>query len=141
MRISDYKTNKEQTVRIHLDVGGEDCFIEVYGISSRKYAEAYAWFKRACSEKMMGGEELISTTEVMGESVANRSESYEKLQTILFAHLVSDWGFDDELTLASATALLTENPHLCTRIDEETSMLAYAEATAKKPQSPTPEAK
>lgn len=138
MRIGDYSTNKEQTVRIALDVDGEDCFIEVFGITSRKYAEAYAWFKRACSEKMMAGEELITSTNVMGEEVVERSESYEKLQTILFAHLIADWGFVDELNLLNATTLLTNNPYLCTKIDEETSMMAYAEATAKKPQSPQP---
>ena len=138
MRIGDYSTNKEQTVRIALDVDGEDCFIEVFGITSRKYAEAYAWFKRACSEKMMAGEELITSTNVMGEEVVERSESYEKLQTILFAHLIADWGFADELNLLNATTLLTNNPYLCTKIDEETSMMAYAEATAKKPQSPQP---
>lgn len=135
MRIGDYSTNKEQTVRILLDVDGEECFIEVYGITSRKYSEAYAWFKRACSEKMMSGAELITTEEVAGEQIAKRSDDYDRLQTILFAHLIADWGFEDELNLSNATSLLTNNPHLCTKIDEETSMMAYAEATAKKPQS------
>lgn len=134
MLIEDYASTKDQTVRIPLEVNGEDGFIEVCGISSRRYADAMAWFKRTCSQKLMAGVDLFSAESVMGEEILTHTEEYEKLNAILFAHLVVAWSFDSELNLDNAAKLLVAHPKLCTAIDEQTSMMSFAEQTAKKPQ-------
>lgn len=133
MKLSSVK-ELESTQRIPLSVDGEDCYIEVCSINSRRYAAGMSWFKRASAEKAMSGIELIKTESVLGEEIPIQSEEYKRLESILMAHLVVDWGFDDELTLNSAAEFLMMRPDIKTAIDEASSMMAYAEATAKKPQ-------
>lgn len=133
MKSTDVK-QLQSTQRIPLRVDGESCYIEVCSVNSRQYAAGMSWFKRASAEKAMTGVQLIKTELVMGQEIPVQSEEYKQLESILMAHLIVDWGFDDELTLASAAEFLSARPDIKTAIDDASSMMAYAENSAKKPQ-------
>ena len=135
MRISDLQEKPISSQRIPFDANGESCYIEVTSTSTKRYANGVAWFKRACAEKINAGIELMTTESAAGEEIAIKSDEYLKLEAILFAHVVVDWGLDDDVTLDSAASLIIRYPVIRELIDEATSMLAYAEMTAKKPQA------
>lgn len=139
MRISDASNRPEVTQRVTFDVDGEPCFIEVRSTSSREYSNGLAWFKRVAAQRAHAGVDLIRVVNVAGEEVEQKTEEYQRLEAILFAHLIADWGFDDELTLDSAAKLVIANSDIRELIDETTSLIAYAEKTAKKPQQRTQE--
>ena len=138
MRISDLQEKPISSQRIPFDANGESCYIEVTSTSTKRYSNGVAWFKRACAEKINAGIELMATESAAGEEIAIKSEEYLKLEAILFAHVVVDWGLDDDVTLDSAASLIIRYPEIRDLIDEATSMLAYAEMTAKKPQAKLP---
>ena len=135
MRISDLQEKPISSQRIPFDANGESCYIEVTSTSTKRYANGVAWFKRACAEKINAGVELMTTESAAGEEIAIKSDDFLRLEAILFAHVVVDWGFDDDLTLDSVANLIINFPEIRESIDEATSMLAYAEMTAKKPQA------
>ena len=137
MKISDYSARESLTQRVTFEVNGEPYYIEVRSTSSREYANGMAWFKRTAAHRAHSGKELIKVVEVAGEQIEEKTDEYLKLEAILFAHLVADWGFEDDLTLDSAANLIINNPDLRELIDDTTSAIAYAETTAKKPQPPT----
>jgi len=135
MNIQDFCKNSEQTVKVMLSVDDEDCFIEVFGVRSSKYSDAVSWFKRACGQKVAAGETLITKTEVMGEVVTIKSDTYKKLAAIQVAQIVSSWGFIEELTVESAADLLIRSPSLMDAIDDKITLMAYEDAEAKKQQA------
>lgn len=133
MKISDIKS-KSETLRIELDVNGEACFISVARIGSRQYAKSYAWLKSAYAAKIEDGVALIVKEIVCGEEITTRTDEYERLEKIMFAQLITGWGFDDELTLDNAANLLINNPDIAAAIDEEISQAEYKDLVAKKSQ-------
>lgn len=141
MRIDEYQSTKEDTVRIDLDVGGSDGFISVYTFKSSEWARGTAWFNRAFSNKIAEGVSLFDSAEVLGEKVATPTKEYQKITAIRMAHLIESWSFDDEPTLDNAAKLLIAHDHIVMAIDERLSHLMAKESEAKKPQSPQPEVK
>ena len=131
MKLTDF-AKSTITQRLNLDAGGDECWVDVRSTSSSEFARAKTQLEQATSKRLISGEKLFTTKTVLGEEITERSESYEKLLSVMMASLIADWSFEDELTLESAAQFLYTNPIVQSRVDEIGSALSQGEQAAKK---------
>lgn len=133
MKLTDF-AKSTITQRLPLVAGGDECWIDIRSTNSDEFAVAKSQFEQAYSNQLIAGKELIITKVVLGQEVTDESEDYKKLLSVWLSSLISDWSFDDELSLENAAQFLYANPSVRKKVDEIASSLARGEARAKKPQ-------
>ena len=98
MKLTDFiKTST--TERIQLIAGSEECWIDVRSTNSEEFAKAKNQFDQAISSILLTGKELVVEKIVLGQTITEKTDDYEKLMSILIASLIVDWSFEDEMNL------------------------------------------
>ena len=135
MKISDF-LKSTITDKVNLIAGGEECWIEVTSTNTDKFAKAKNQFDQAMSAQIISGKELLTEKVVLGQTITEKSDDYEKLLSILMSAVIVDWSFEDELNLESAAIFLYNNPAVKNKVDEVSAILSKEEFDIKKLQLP-----